>query len=47
MQDKAIAALPTAARETLRRWLRIVAEGDFAALPSVLADDVRFRSPFL
>lgn len=37
---------PTAA-EGLRRWHDCVARRDFTALAALLADDVRFHSPFL
>lgn len=36
-----------AAAEGLRRWHHCVANRDFAALSDLLADDVRFHSPFL
>ena len=36
-----------AAVEGLRRWHDCVARRDFAALADLLADDVRFHSPFL
>jgi len=35
------------AAEGLRRWHDCVARRDFAALAALLADDVRFHSPFL
>jgi hypothetical protein len=37
----------SAAAEGLRRWHDCVARRDFAALAALLADDVRFHSPFL
>lgn len=37
----------SAAAEGLRRWHACVAGRDFAALAGLLADDVRFHSPFL
>lgn len=37
----------SAAAEGLRRWHDCVARRDFAALERLLADDVRFHSPFL
>jgi hypothetical protein len=36
-----------AAAEGLRRWHHCVAARDFAALADLLAEDVRFHSPFL
>jgi hypothetical protein len=35
------------AAESLRRWHDCVTRRDFAALAALLADDVRFHSPFL
>jgi uncharacterized protein len=32
--------------ELARRWLTVLAEADFAAWPSLVADDVRMRFPF-
>jgi hypothetical protein len=37
----------SAAAEGLRRWHDCVRRRDFAALAALLADDVRFHSPFL
>src|SRR5688500_10529926 len=37
----------SAAAEGVRRWHDCVARRDFAALAALLADDVRFHSPFL
>ena len=37
----------SATAEGLRRWHACVAARDFAALERLLADDVRFHSPFL
>jgi hypothetical protein len=37
----------SAAAEGVRRWHDCVARRDFAALEALLADDVRFHSPFL
>jgi hypothetical protein len=37
----------SAAEEGLRRWHDCVARRDFAALADLLAEDVRFHSPFL
>ena len=37
----------SAAADGLRRWHDCVARRDFAALAALLADDVRFHSPFL
>jgi len=33
--------------ETLSEWHRIVAQKDMGALPAILAEDVRFHSPFV
>ena len=38
-------ALPPQVARTLETWHAIIAAGDVAALPSILADDVVFRSP--
>lgn len=37
----------SAAAEGLRRWHHCVSQRDFAALADLLAEDVRFHSPFL
>jgi len=38
-------ALPPQVARTLETWHAIIAAGDVTALPSILADDVVFRSP--
>ncbi len=42
-----VSRLPANARATLARWHQLVAARDASALPSLLADNVVFRSPFV
>lgn len=47
MNDIAMGALSPAARAGLAEWRRIVSDLDMASVSGLLAEDVRFRSPFV